>query len=181
MWHPLLYLDDSSLIWTFIVLAIGSVLLSVHLANGARRLRNPSAPLGLVSLSMSLSPEESCQIIQSWSEDRRDEARQHLVLDYWLIPAYTTALAILGVLAAQWFAEKNYDWLTAISLILAWAAWGMGLLDIAENSTLLRMLQMYPEIPDSITRLGSRLSRIKVLLLIMAIVTTMVTCLSRFA
>jgi hypothetical protein len=121
---------------------------------------------------MSLSPEESQQIIGSWSEERRDEARRHLATDYLLIPAYTTALAILGVLAALWFEAKEMHGMSLLSVSLAWSQWVIGLLDIAENSALLRILQTYPEIPDGTTRLMGTVSRLKVLLILMAIMAT---------
>lgn len=172
MWHPFLRLDGQVLGWLFGVLAAMSVLLTLRLASSGRRLRTASAPLGLVSLGMSLSPEESQQIIGSWSAERRDEARRHLATDYWLIPAYTTALAILGVLAARWFATKDMHWMSVLSVSLAWGQWVIGLIDVAEDSALLRILQTYPEIPDGMTRLMGTFSRLKVFLILMAIIAT---------
>lgn len=172
MWHPFLSFDGQVLAWLFGVLAIASMLLMLRLESSGRRLRNATAPLGLVSLGMSLSPEESEQIIESWSDDRREEARLHLATDYWLIPVYTTALSILGVFAARWFATKGMHWMSVLSIALAWGQWVIGLLDVAENSALLRILQMYPEIPDGMTRLVSTFSRLKMFLIVAAIVAT---------
>ena len=172
MWHPFLGMDGQLLAWMFGALAVMSVLLMLRLETSGRRLRTASAPLGLVSLGMSLSPEESSQIIGSWSDERRDEARRHLATDYWLIPAYTTALAILGVLAARWFAIKGLHGMSALSVTLAWGQWFIGLLDFAEDSALLRILQTYPEISDGMTRLTSAFSRFKVLLILMAVIAT---------
>ena len=70
------------------------------------------------------------------------------------------------------FATKEMHWMSVLALSLAWGQWVIGLLDLAENSTLLRILQTYPEIPDGMTRLMGTFSRLKVFLILMAIIGT---------
>ena len=125
--------------------------------------------MGIVSLEMCLSSEESQAIVDSWDDDAREDARRYLCLDYFFIPLYSTALAILGIMAAGWFNSRGIHTMAKISMILAWGQWVAGLFDFTENSTLLRILMMHPDIPDGLSKLAGWSARIKFLLIIMAV------------
>ncbi len=153
MWHPLNEFADGTLGWLLVLLVISAIVLFLRLGSLGRRLRTSMAPLGIVSLEMSLSSNESRRIIDSWDKHAKSDARQHLCLDYWFIPIYTTALAIVGLFSARWFAEHGMNNLCWLAMLLAWGQWAAGMFDFAQNSTMLRILQMHPDIPDRLTRL----------------------------
>ncbi len=169
MWHPLEYLSPRMLGWLLLALMAAAIVLYVRLQSLGRRLRNGMAPLGIVSLEMCLSSAESRGIIESWDEDAREDARRLLCLDYFFIPIYTTALAVLGVMASRWFLDRGLSSLASIAIVLAWGQWVAGLFDFTENSALLRILSMYPDIPDGLAVLAGWSARIKFLLIIMAV------------
>ncbi len=173
MWHPLLQLSPVALGWLFVVLLIGSVLLFFRLESLGRRLKTTVAPLGIATLGMSLSARESESIIDSWDEDARDDARRYLCLDFFFIPIYTTALTILGLMSSIWFTRKGLAGLSTLAMWLAWAQWIAGLFDYAATSTLLRILQMYPEIPDRLPTLAGRCARIKFFLILASVVCSL--------
>ena len=170
MWHPLNTLEPTTLGWMLALLIIAAVLLFVRLASLTRRLKTGMAPLGIVSLEMSLSSGESRRIIDSWDKQARADARQHLCLDYWFIPIYSTALAIVGLLSAGWFAERGMENLSWLAMLLAWGQWAAAMFDFTQNSTMLRILQMHPDIPERLTRLTGLCARLKFLLIMGAVV-----------
>ncbi len=169
MWHPLSALSPSLLGWLLLFLLVFAVLMFVRLESLGRRLKTGSAPLGIISLEMSLTAEQSESIIDSWDADAREDARKHLCLDYFFIPIYTTALAILGILSRHWFLDKGLTGMASLAVVLAWAQWVAGLLDFAENSTLLRILNMYPTIPERLPRIAGWCARTKFLLILLSI------------
>ena len=170
MWHPLSEVHPTTLIWLLAILALATAILFVRLGTLARRLKTTAAPLGIVSLEMSLSSGESRRIIDSWDGPAREDAKQHLCLDYWYIPIYTTALAIVGLFSAGWFAERGMENLSWLAMLLAWGQWAAGMFDFAQNSTMLRILQLHPDIPDRLTRLTGLCARLKFLLVMAAVV-----------
>lgn len=169
MWHPLLFFSPSQLGWLFFILLVATVLMFLRLESLGRRLKTAAAPLGIVSLDMSLSSRESRNIIDSWDEQAREDARRHLCLDFFFIPVYTTALTILGIMSARWFAEKGLTGMSSFAMWLAWGQWIAGLFDYAGSSTLLRVMQMHPDIPDRLPSLAGWCSRIKFLLILAAV------------
>lgn len=173
MWHPLLSLTPTVQGWLFLVLLIGTVLLFLRLENLGRRLRTSTAPMGIVSLDMSLSSRESESIIDSWDDEAREDARKHLCMDFFFIPIYSTALAILGVMSARWFGAKGLTMLSSLAIWLAWGQWIAGLLDFAGSSTLLRTLQMYPEIPERLPNVSGWCARLKFFLILAAILCSL--------
>ncbi len=169
LWHPLLGLGPAALGWLLLVLLAASAVLFVRLEAVGRRLRTTAAPLGIVSLEMCLSAADSRAVIESWDEAARVDARTYLCWDYFFIPLYTTALAILGVMASRWFAAKGLDGLATFAIILAWGQWIAGLFDFTENSTLIRILSMYPAIPAALPRLAGWCARIKFLCVLLGL------------
>ena len=65
-------------------------------------------------------------------------ARQQFLADYGFIPIFFTLLAVLGMLAAGWFDRHGAALLRDTAIALAWGQWLVGLMDFAENTTLLR-------------------------------------------
>jgi hypothetical protein len=169
MWHPFHGLAPTALGWLLLVLMVGCVVLFVRLETLARRLKTSRAPWGIVSLELALSAEEAQDVISSWEPAERANARRHLILDYWFIPFYTTALAILGVIASRWFAVRGLSGMSTLAVVLAWGQWLAGLLDFVCNSALLRMLQTHPEIPQRLPHLAGWCARAKFLLIMLAV------------
>ncbi len=173
MWHPLIHMAPGSLGWLLLFLLVIAIIIYVRLETWGRRLRNSAAPMGIVSLEMCLAAEESESIIDSWDDLAREDARRYLCLDYFFIPVYSTAMATLGVMSARWFADKGLDGMAWFAILLAWGQWVAGLFDFTENSALLRILQMYPDIPDGLTRLAGWSARMKFLLITLAVLCCM--------
>lgn len=169
MWHPLNALEPQTLGWWLAVLLLFSVLLFLRLESTGRRLRTDVAPLGMVSLALSLSADESERILESWDTDGRETARRLLIMDYWFIPLYSTTLTILGLFAARWFDQRGQSLLRDLALYLTWGQWLAGLLDFAENTTLLRIVHSYPAVPEPLPRLAGWFSRLKFLLIFLAL------------
>ena len=169
MWHPLEYFSRGALGWLLMALMAFTIVLYLRLQSLGRRLKNTVAPLGIVSLEMCLSSEESRSVIDSWDDEAREDARRLLCLDYFFIPIYTTAMAIVGVISSGWFYSKGLSGMGSIAMFLAWGQWVAGLFDFAENSALLRILSMHPDIPEGLPQLAGWSARIKFLLIIMAV------------
>lgn len=179
MWHPLNLLSDNAQWWLFIILLLPSVMLLFRQAGLGRALRNAIAPLGILSLEMSLSPAKSCQIIDSWSDESRERARRHVCADYWFIPVYTTVLALLAIWSAAWFAEQGSDRLATFTLWLAWIPWIAGLFEFAGNSALLRMLMMHPDVPGRLSRLVGWSARFKLGMIFVTLMCCMLIVITR--
>jgi len=149
MWHPLLTFSPTALGWLFFALLVGTIVLFLRLETLGRRLKTS---------------------IDSWDEEALEDARRHLCLDFFFIPIYSTALAILGILSARWFGEKGLYWLSSLSMWLAWGQWVAALFDFAGTATLLRVLQMYPEVPERLPQLSGWCARIKFFLILAAVI-----------
>ena len=173
-WHPFLTVTQESLSWWFIVTLVSSGFCFFFLSATGRRLRTSEAPMGIVSLAMSDTGSRSRRVISSWDAGAQQDAWRNLSLDYVFIPLYTTALAILAIKTSHWFAESNAIWMSNLAIALAWGAWLAGILDVGENSALLRSLQVYPDVPDGLAQLASWCARVKFLLLGMAALLTLV-------
>ena len=113
----------------------------------------------------------SRRVISSWDETAQESARKNLSLDYIFIPLYTTALAILAIKTAHWFADSNALWMSNVAIAFAWGAWLAGLLDIGENCALLRCLQVYPDVPNGVAQMANWCARLKFLLIGLAAVS----------
>ncbi len=168
MWHPLASYGTGGLSWLFMLTLLGGGFLMFALESLGRRLRTNAAPRGIASLECAESPEQCRRIMDSWDDVALDAAQRYLTMDFLFIPAYTTLLTILGICASRWFAMRGFDWLSDVTMILAWSQWLIGLLEVASNCAMLRTLQVHPDVPDGLPQLSSWCSRIKVFVLLMA-------------
>ncbi len=169
MWHPLAEFSPTGLMWLFMAALIGTIFLFFALESSARRLRTSVAPRGIASLETADTQQQCRQIIDSWDDVAVESARRNLTLDFFFIPFYTTLLAILGVLAARWFATREMFWMSDLAMVLAWAQWLIALFDVASNSALLRTLQVYPDVPDHLPQMSTWCARLKMFMIGMAI------------
>lgn len=168
MWHPLESWEPTTLGWLLAISAVLSFLLFLRMEAVGRGLRSSRAPLGITSLAMSISARESQEVLADWAENGRADARRLLVVDSCFIPAFSTTLTILVLFAARWFAEQDLRRLHDLALILAWGPWMAGLLDFAENATLMRIVHAYPLIAESLSGSAYWFARGKFLLIMFA-------------
>jgi len=168
-WHPLNGIPTATLVWILAWLVVMSLVVFARLESLGRRLRNRHSPLGIVSLTTARSAAETRQILDAWQPDGRLVARQQLHWDYGFIPLYTTTLAILGLFAARWFHDKGWDGVSQVTLALSWLQWLAGLVDFAENITVLRILHAYPTVPESLTLFAGWFTRIKFLFILLSL------------
>lgn len=168
MWHPFAGFSSSGLTWLFMLSLIGSGFLLFALESLGRRLRTNVAPRGIASLEAADSPDQCARILDSWDDVALDAAQRYLTMDFLFVPAYTTLLAILGVVASNWFAARGFNWLSDLTMVLAWTQWLIGLLDIASNCAMMRTLQVSPDVPEGLPQLSSWCARIKIFVLFMA-------------
>lgn len=164
-WHPFLSITNEALTWWFMATLIGSGFCFLVLSATGRRLRTNDAPMGIVSLAMADTGSQSRRVISSWDEFAQETAWKNLSLDYVFIPLYTTALAMLSIKTAHWFVDIDAVWMSNLAIVFAWGVWLAGLLDVAENSALLRCLQVYPDVPDGLAQMASWCARLKFLLI----------------
>ena len=94
--------------WWFVLLAVASGFCFFWLQTLSRRLRTEVAPLGMVSLQLANSGASSREVVASWGNPERDSAERSLCLDYAFIPLYTTALALLSIMARARFRGSRY-------------------------------------------------------------------------
>lgn len=169
MWHPFLSVSPQTLVWWLVILSIAAGVCFMMLVSRGRQLRTRQAPHGMVSLQLADSGAASRHVIQSWGVADREVAHRSLCLDYVFVPLYTTALSILSILAARWFSTMGLSGMSTAAVTLAWGHWVIGMFDIAENSALLRMLQIAPDIPNGLARFASWCARLKFGLIMMAV------------
>lgn len=93
------------------------------------------APYGIVSFELAGTPERAKAIIESWDEQARLFAAFSLGFDYLYMLAYSMAIGLGCVSAAQ--AIRSMRWpLTALGIPLAWGMWLAALFDAVENLSL---------------------------------------------
>lgn len=139
MFHPFLWVSESSrtrVFWVFFAIAVALMIIMQLL--GAP-LKTADAPAGIVSYELAGSAVVSQGILASWDARIRAYAGLNLGLDYLFIVSYVGAIGMgCSLLAAR---------IRPRAAPLAWAgialAWGMllaGALDALENVALLRLL-----------------------------------------
>lgn len=181
MWHPFIGFAPQTLMWWLFFLGMASVICFFTLVSLDRRLRNRFAPHGMVSLQLADTGAECRRIVDSWGEVERELAQRNLTLDYLFIPLYTTSLGIMSILAAHGFASQGWTGMSSAAVAMAWGQWGVALFDIAENSALLRTLQMSPDIPDHLARFTCWCARLKFLLVMLAVLCSLFSLLTQGA
>lgn len=181
MWHPLAGFSSSGLLWLFMLTLIGSGFVFFALETMGRRLRTNVAPRGIASLETADTPDSCRRILESWDDLSLQAAERHLTMDFVFIPLYTTFLAILGIAASRWFAASGLIWLSNFAMILAWTQWLIGLLEIASNCTMMRTLQVSPDVPDGLPQMSAWCSRLKTFILFMSGIFGLLGLLTSFA
>ncbi len=139
LWHPLELIPNGLASWLVLGLLVA---LSLGLASKTnhRSLTTKPAPSGILSLELAGNEEKASAIIASWEKGAYDDALSSLYWDNFFLLAYSTAIALSCVMAAdRLHAPGTLEYNLAI--LLAWAQWLAALLDRTENFALEKMLR----------------------------------------
>ncbi len=145
MHHPLESLRRSVLDGMILPLVGISLLVLLILNLIGLPLVTSAAPYGIISFELARDEAQAGAILASWDQPAQLRAAFSLGLDFLFIPIYTCSLTLTCLWAARFRRERRRfpSWLVVIGLPgipLAWAQMGAGLLDVAENIALVRML-----------------------------------------
>ena len=139
MFHPFLWVSESSrarAFWVFFALAVA---LMVALQLLGAPLKTADAPSGIVSYELAGSAAQSQRVLASWDAGTRASAGLNLGLDYLFIAAYVAAIGMgCSLLAVS--IRPRVRVLAWIGVVLAWGQLLAGALDALENVALLSLL-----------------------------------------
>lgn len=139
MFHPFLWVSESSrtrVFWVFF--AVAAALMVVMQLLGAP-LKTADAPAGIVSYELAGKASESQRILASWDVGTRASAGLNLGLDYLFIVSYAAAIG-MGCSLLAGSIRKRARALAWVGIVLAWGQLFAGALDALENAALLRLL-----------------------------------------
>jgi len=139
MFHPFLWISESSrtrVFWMFFAIAVALMIVMQLL--GAP-LKTADAPAGIVSYELAGSAAESQRILASWDAGTRASAGLNLGLDYLFIVSYAAAIGMGCSLLAVSIRQRA-GVLAWVGIVLAWGQLLAGALDALENAALLRLL-----------------------------------------
>lgn len=139
LWHPLELIRNGLASWLVLGLLVA---LTVGLAPKTNypSLTTEQAPCGILSLELAGNEENASAIIASWQKGALKDALSSLYWDNFFLLAYSTAIALSCVMAAdRLHAPGTLEYNLAI--LLAWAQWLAALLDRTENFALEKMLR----------------------------------------
>lgn len=134
MWHPFDYLTGSWRIVALVALVVLTIIVAL-------KTRQPLKPFSMVALELAANSEAAKIIIERWKKDD-DSLVAARSLQYWdnyLILCYSTLLALVCVIIADWLyplgSTANFH-----GKLLAWLMWVAGVLDYVENFAINKML-----------------------------------------
>ena len=105
-------------------------------------LKTREAPCGIISFELAGSVDKARQIIAAWEASRIiNRAFFSLKLDFAWIPCYSTTLSVACAWASEMIARHRWHAPARFGILLAWAQWLAGALDVAENIALLIVLR----------------------------------------
>ena len=139
LWHPLELIPNGLAGWLVLGLLVA---LSLGLApkTNQRSLTTKQPPWDIVSLELAGNEEKASAIIASWEKGEVNDALSSLYWDNFFLMAYSTAIALSCVMAAdKLHAPGTLEYNLAI--LLAWAQWLAALLDRTENFAIEKMLR----------------------------------------
>jgi hypothetical protein len=140
LWHPLELIPNGLASWLVLGLLVA---LSLGLASKTNypSLTTKPAPWGILSFELAGNEKTASAMIVSWQEKGAyEDALSSLYWDNFFLLAYSTAIALSCVMAAdRLHAPGTLEYNLAI--LLAWAQWLAALLDRTENFALEKMLR----------------------------------------
>lgn len=136
LWHPLHLIPRGLTDWLVLGLLVALILGLAPKTNP----RSLKTPCGIVSLELAGNEEKANKIIASWKKEGVNDALSSLYWDNFFLLAYSTAIALCCVMAAdRLHAPGTLEYNLAI--LLAWAQSLAALLDFTENFALEKMLR----------------------------------------
>lgn len=139
LWHPLHLIPSGLTDWLVLGLLV-ALILGLAPKTNPRSLTTKQPPRGIVSLELAGNEETASAIIASWEKGALNDALSSLYWDNFFLLAYSTAIALSCVMAAdKLHAPGTLEYNLAI--LLAWAQWLAALLDRTENFALEKMLR----------------------------------------
>ena len=120
--------------------ALANAAVFAPLAACERRMKATGGP-GIIPFELAGTPERSQRMLDTWGEEGRAAARTSLLLDFPYLVTYS-GLGVIGCLAAaDAFDDAGLAPLAAAGGAMAAAQVAAGVLDAAENTTLLLILR----------------------------------------
>ena len=140
MWHPLLLIPEG---WPRLVALAILIILIVILARRAPS-ADPLKPYRLVSLELAGNETIAATIIGAWKDKENTKLNLALALQrldtLFFIPLYSTLLALVCVMVADWLYARGTLAHTQ-GILLAYAMWLAAVLDWVENYEMDKMLR----------------------------------------
>lgn len=137
LWHPFDLLPAGT--WRVLTLAALLILTAFAGFRASGDFKTPLTPFGIIDLEFARTRLRANDIINTWTEQGKRQAfLTHLRWDNLFLVCYSTTLALSVLVAAGVMFRRGtraYD----IVVLLAWAQWVAGLLDLVENIALRRM------------------------------------------
>ena len=139
LWHPFELIPNALACWLVLGLLVALTLALAPKTNHPS-LTTEQAPCGILSLELAGNEENASAIIASWQKGALNDALSSLYWDNFFLLAYSTAIALSCVMAAdRLHAPGTLEYNLAI--LLAWAQWLAALLDRTENFAIEKMLR----------------------------------------
>lgn len=139
MRHPYLTLDprqQKALFWPLLIAALAITAIMNILG---RPLITLAAPAGIVSFELAGSPERAQAVLASWDEQARMYAAFGLGFDYLYMLAYSMAIGLGCLLAAETLRSRQWP-LAGLGVPLAWGIVLAAICDAIENLVLSMIL-----------------------------------------
>jgi hypothetical protein len=139
MHHPFEYIPPEWRKKLFWLGLFASLALMIVLNLVGAPLTTAPAPYGIVSYELAGSVSQSQAILESWDQQAQMSAAFSLGLDYLFMAAYSTAIGLGCLWAADTLRRRGWP-LSQLGVPLAWGQWLAAMFDGIENLALTRFL-----------------------------------------
>jgi hypothetical protein len=131
------WINEEAKLPLFFVVVVLTIIVSIALWQIGKSQRTDEAPRGMISLQLA-NADKAKKIVESWQNEKRDDAFLNLGVDYLYLFLYPIALSLACNLPAKSFEigwAKNLGlWLSVISLLPL-------VFDAVENYAIIQMLK----------------------------------------
>ena len=136
--HPFISFTPSVQKKALIFLSLSTIVVMIALIVLDSPLQTESAPHGIVSFEFAGTLSLAQEMLESWGSTGQLYAALSLGLDYLYLVLYSACIALGCALVASNLA--THKTLSGIGIVLSWAQFGAGGLDVLENIALIRIL-----------------------------------------
>ena len=137
--HPFTWLSESTQKIAFIVMFPATLIISYVMSILGNPLKTTVAPSGIVDYELAGSLKRSSDILASWGQTEHIYAGLGLGFDFVYILFYSIAIALGCVIVARSLSAR-IPILANIGIVIAWLPFVAGVLDCAENYSLIQLL-----------------------------------------